>query len=311
MSRRELIVPLALALVAAGASAHVLDTIEGTAVVRADRVEVAVDVHPGTEGATLGQLAVRDDAGRTLAGRIVSTAPSGTPLQVVVHLEYELDRAPRWLSFRMKPEAWSPSRARRMTLAVREAGSPAARIVTLTNGGNIETLRFPDLPAARECGAAALDRPPDPTSGLTALWRPDGHGARLDVVLPLGVLETWLPIPRVDDDVLSATEQRRAQAGVLDLVASRIRVVTESGEALAPSAREVVFLRLDDTALESPHDARPLDPWTARVRVSLRFDRPGSLAWDLWNARVTTARVIVLDSRGCAERRLSTYEPKL
>jgi hypothetical protein len=207
----------------------------------------------------------------------------------------------------MMPEAWSPSRARRMTLAVRDAGSSEARIVTLTNGGNVETLRFPDPPASRACGAPALDAPAE----LAALWRTDGSGARLDVVMSLGVLETWLPIPRVDDDVLSAAEQYSAQASVLELVAARVRVVAENGDTLAPSAREIAFLRLDDAALDDPHDARPLDAWTARVRVSLRFDRHGTLAWDLWNARVTTARVTVLDSHGCVERRLSTYEPKL
>ena len=299
MSRRELI--LVFAFVATGATAHVLDAIEGTAVVRADRVEVAIGVHPGKEAATLAQLALHDEAGRTLAGRIVSIEPTG-----IVHLEYALDRAPRWLSFRMLPEAWSPSRARRMTLAVRDATSPEPRIVTLTNGGNVETLRFPDLPASRACGVAALDAPAE----LVALWRTDAEGARLDVVMSLGVLETWLPIPRVDDDVLSVTEQREARASVLDLVASRMRVVTERGETVAPSAREIAFLGLDGAAVD-PHELRPLDAWTARVRVSLRFDRPGSLTWDLWNARVTSARVIVLDSHGCAERRLSTYEPKL
>jgi hypothetical protein len=304
MSCRE---PFALALAlatAGGASAHVLDALEGTAVVRADRVEVAIGVHPGAEVATLAQLALHDDAGRPLAGRIVSIEPSGT-----VHLEYELDRAPRWLSFRMMPEAWSPSRARRMTLAVRDERSSEARIVTLTNGGNVETLRFPDLPPDRACGAAVLDARAD--GGLAALWRPDARGGRLDVVMSLGVLETWLPVPRVDDDVLSAAEQRDSQASVLDLVASRIRVVEENGETSAPSSREIAFLGLDDAATDGPHDARPLDAWTARVRVSLRFDRPGSLAWDLWNARVTAARVTVLDANGCAERRLSTYEPKL
>jgi len=301
MPRRELIA-LVLALAATGASAHVLDAIEGTAVVGADRVEIAIGVHPGAEVATLAQLALHDDAGRTLAGRIVSIEPSG-----IVRLEYELDRTPRWLSFRMLPEAWSPSRARRMTLAVRDATSPEARIVTLTNGGNVETLRFPDPPPARGCGAAVLDAPAE----LIALWRPDARRARLDVVMSLGVLETWLPIPRVDDDVLSAAEQYYAQASVLDLVTSHVHVVGENGETLSPSTREIAFLGLDDGALDDAHAARPLDAWTARVRVSLHFDRPGALTWDLWNARVTAARVTVLDAHGCAERRLSTYEPKL
>jgi hypothetical protein len=211
----------------------------------------------------------------------------------------------------MAPGAWSPSRARRLTLAVRDGGEAAPRIITLTSGGNVETLRFGAPEPARTCGSAALDRVDDGTSGVRALWRPDQRGARLDVIFPLGVLESWLPAPRVDPDVLEVTEQQAAGARVLDLVTSRVRLLTDRGDAVAPSAREVVFLSLEDEAAGVPSPPRALDAWTARVRVSLRFDRPGTLAWDLWNARVTTAHVVVLGATGCTERRLSTYDPKL
>lgn len=311
MSRLERLAPLALALAATCASAHGLDALEGTAVVRAGRVEVGLEVEPGTEQAALAQLALHDDAGRAVTGRITAIEPAATPGHVMLHLEFKLSRPQHWLSFRMVPGEWSPSRARRLSLSVRDEGNGEPRLVTLTNGGNVETLRFGAQAPESECGVTALDRPADLTSGVLALWRPDERGARLDIVVPLGVLESWLPISRHDPDAIDAGEQQAARAGVLDVVTARVRLATSEGDTVASTSGEVAFLGFDDDALATGSEPRRLDAWTARVRVSLRFDRPGTLVWELWNARVTTAHVIVLDGRGCAERRLSTYDPKL
>jgi hypothetical protein len=124
------------------------------------------------------------------------------------------------------------------------------------------------------------------------------------------VLESWIPLPRADPDFLGVAEQHAARRSFADLVASRVHLVAEDGPT-RPSEVDVVFLGLDDAALGPAPEARSLDAWTARVRVSLLFDRPGRLHWDLFNPRVTTARVVVLDGEGCAERRLSTYDPRL
>jgi hypothetical protein len=188
---------------------------------------------------------------------------------------------------------------------------PEPRLVTLTSGGNVEALRFPEREPARECGLALADRHPERLHEVVALWQEEPRGAQLDVVLPLGVLESWLPVPRVDPDFLRVVEQREARASVIDLVARRVRLVAEDGVQVSPSGSEIVFLGLEDAALGPYPEPRPLDAGTARVRVSLSFDRPGRLHWDLWNARVTNARIVVLDGGGCAERRLSTYDPRL
>jgi hypothetical protein len=311
MPRRELSATLALVFATTLVAAHGLDALDGTVVVHADRVEVMLEVEPGMETAALAQLEMHDDSGRALPGRIAAIVPAATSGHVVVRSSYALSGPPRWLSFRMAPGAWSPSRARRLSLAVRDEGTAGPRVVTLTSGGNVETLRFGTPEPVPACGTAALDRPDEGTSGVIALWRPDADGARVDIVVPLGVLESWLPIARVDPDRLDASEQRAAGAPVLELVTSRVRLAAGNGETIGPSSGEVVFLGPDGEAAAAAPPPGALDAWTARVRVSLRFDRPGTLAWDLWNARVTTARIIVLDADGCIERRLSTYDPKL
>jgi len=188
MPRLERIAAWAPALVIAAtlASAHGLDALDGTAVVHADRVEVALEVEPGLETAALAQLEMHDDSGRALPGRIAAIVPAPTPGHVLVRSSYALTAPPRWLSFRMAPGEWSPSRARRLTLAVRDERTAGQQVVTLTSGGNVETLRF-GLPAPTPaCGAAALDRPDDGTSGVVALWRPEASGARADIVVPPG-----------------------------------------------------------------------------------------------------------------------------
>jgi hypothetical protein len=47
------------------------------------------------------------------------------------------------------------------------------------------------------------------------------------------------------------------------------------------------------------------------VRVSLRFEGRDDLEWDLFNALVLTARVVVLHGATCEARRVSTYEKQL
>jgi hypothetical protein len=312
MARAERFLPLALLLtLATPAWGHGLDSRQGAVVVRSDRVEVTLEAEVGAEQAVLAELVLRDEVGAKLRGRVASVQAGNEPDHLLLVLEYPLERPPRWLSFRLGEDGRAAWRPRRLVLSVRDRSSPEPQLVTLTNGGNVETLRFGGREPMPECGPALLDRHPDRLREVTGLWRRESWGARLDVVFPLGVLESWLPVPRADPDFIGVAEQRAARAVVTDLVATRVRVVGDGGAQVSPSAGEVTFLGLDDGALGPAPEPRRLDSWTARVRVSLRFDRPGRLDWQLWNARVTIARLVVLDEEGCAERRLSTYDPRL
>ena len=97
MSRREVPVPLVLALAATLASAHGLDALEGTAVVRPDRVEVTIEVD-GAAQDVIAQLALHDESGRSLVGRVESVEPSAIPGHLVFRVGYPLARPARWLS---------------------------------------------------------------------------------------------------------------------------------------------------------------------------------------------------------------------
>ena len=301
----------ALWLAATLAAAHGLDARQGSVVVHSDRVEVVLEAEADAQQAALAQLVLRDEEGAKLSGRIASARAGNDPGHALLGLEYRLGRPPRWLSFRLAEDGWEASRPRRLVLLVRDAWRPEPRFVTLTSGGNVETLGFAGPEPAEECGPALIDRHPERLREVKALWRKASRGSTLDVVLPLGVLESWQPVPRADPDFIGAGEQRAARAGVTGLVAGRVRLVGEDGIAVVPSEGEFAFLGLDDAAIGPAPEARRIDAWTARVRVSLHFDRPGRLHWDLWNARVTTARVVVLGDGGCAERRLSTYDSRL
>ena len=312
MRRGEL--AAALLLLASNSVAHGVQQDEGTVYVSAERVVIEREVDEGTEGLRLSELIVRDGDGHRLEGRVVSVTPSAEAGHVLLRVELALPAPARWLSFQLAPSMMTTSLAHRLTLTLTDqsaASSPEPRQVTLTSGGNVETLRFgrPE-PVAVSCGPSVLDRHPDRLQGVEALLRDEGAGMRVDVVLPLGILETWLPIARADADILSAEEQRDAFANIASFVESRIRVRSQ-GALVGSMSWDATFLGLDDAADGPARPPRARDAWTARVRVTLHFPQRGSLGWDLWNARVLTADIVMMKGEQCERRRLSTYAPNL
>ena len=310
-SRSDLVAALLGCLGAMGASAHGLDQREASVVVMADRVVTTTEVDAGTGQDFLAELVVRDEQGRRRVGRVASTHPASADDHVLLRIEHALERPPRWVSFHLAPGQAPTARARRVELTITDesaAGGAAQRSVTLTSGGNVETLRFGSPEPVATCGPALLDRP-DRLQSVQAILRSEDAGRRLEIVIPLRLLESWLPIPRASPDEISVAEQQAARQGIVDLVAARVRM-SGGGNVGSAALAGVTFLGLDDAATSAPAP-RPLGAWTARVAVALHFPQDGPIEWDLWNARVLTASVVVMKGGACEERRLSTYAPSL
>ncbi len=76
------------------------------------------------------------------------------------------------------------------------------------------------------------------------------------------------------------------------------------------------FLDVGEVGLDERRPPRRLSAWTSRLHVSMAYDS-GDLAdhvdllWDLFNATVLTANVLLVAGDDCNERDLSTYEPRL
>ena len=256
MLRRSALLALAL-LQAHPARAHGLHGGEGRVTVLPDRVVVT------GEEALLDHLVLRDGSGRPLP-------PDGT-----------LDRPLRWLVLQIDPgEAGGP--AARLAL---EVTAPAGRrVVVLTTGGNVGLVRVEPGPAPR-CGDLALSE-----EGLQEIRGrlESGRSPRLEVDLPLGILETFQPVARTDPDVLTVAEQQAAVPAVRDLVRERLGLDRAEVRFIGPDGEEGT-----------------LGAWTARARVRLGLQTDRVLRWDLFNARVLRARLAIVEGTRCREREVT------
>jgi hypothetical protein len=251
---------------------------------------------------------VRDGQGERLTGR--ATASDGGSLK----LEYKTPVRPRHLFFQLLPQGAGPER-RHLVLAVRSTALARERLLTLTSGGNAEVVSLHwdgQSPTESDCGPAALDAEAGRLQTLRALLRLDGSAARLDVVIPVALVETWLPLPRRERDWLATAEQEAVRERLAALVRGR-SILHAEGRTSEPTSATVTFLALDDASLDAPAPARRVSTWTGRVRISLTFPAgiPVELEWDLFNAAVLTADVFVLAGNECTRHRLSTYAPRL
>jgi hypothetical protein len=301
---------LALALATGGASAHGVHQDRGEARVEAGRVVTIVEVESHGTATVAPALVVRDESGRPLASTTTWEA-TGATSRPRCRIEHVLGAPTRRLTFQIEPDRGS-GLARRLALDVEAQPGAAAQTMILTSGGNAETVDIAVRSAAPPaCGPGALDGP-ERLRSVLALVRVDGDDVRLDVVMPLTLLETWLPLERASADRITAAEQAAARPRILELVAGRTSLHS-GGHRLVATDADVTFLGLDDLAADGLPRPADLGALTARVRVSLRHraSRADSidLAWDLWNGAVLEARAFLVDGPACVKRRLSTYEP--
>lgn len=301
----------ALAFVATPLAAHSLHQHRGKALVEPERVLVRVDLtdeHGGRPN-LVEELVIRDGQGERLAGRATEASAEGS-----LELEYKTSGRPRHLVFQLLPQGAGPER-RRLVLAVRSKALARERLLTLTSGGNTEVVSFHwdgKSPSEPDCGPEALDAESGWLQTVRALLRLDGPEVRLDVVVPVALVETWLPLPRRERDWVAPGEQDAVRERLADLVRGR-SILRVDGRTPEPTSVTVAFLALDNASLDEPAPTRRVSTWTGRVRISLTFPAgtPVELEWNLWNAAVLTADVFVLAGNECTRHRLSTYDPRL
>jgi hypothetical protein len=312
------LIGLLACLVASPVLGHGVHVTRGELTVTRDRIVASAwsvgDHDDGGARWLLDALAVHDHRGARLPARLVETGMTGNGSRTTFELRPMAP--PRHLTLRLTPlsAVTGAGRARKLDLEVVSDGLDAAERVHLTSGGNAETLSFEWEPGRRTpkshdpCSLDGTARGLKRVQGLLTIGDQD---VRLSVSIPLPMLETWLPVPRMHRDVLAADEQAAVRGAVLDLVRERASLSID-GRAVGATSDDVVFLGLDDSAAASP-PIGPLSAWTARARVSLVFDatRPdrADVDWRLFNAAILTGRLVVQDGSGCTLHRVSTYEP--
>lgn len=302
----------------------------------------------------LSDLAIRDADGVRIAGRLAATTlraggeagrerpthggvPAGlsamNDTNVSYTFDYSVDKPPQYLTFQQLPGAGDTMPPSNLVLFVRAAAGGAGRTIQLTQRGNAETLEFawpvessvqggpaypgaalaPAGPPAYEFAPGAADD--DRFRSMRASIDVGDDGLRVDIHLPLVILESWRPVPRAEGDFLTPSEQAAALPGLREFFAGQ-NLVLINGEPVRPFVQRLVFLGPDDALAEPASPPRRLGAWSARVGVSLSYSvgvapQNVEIRWTLFNNAILTVPAVVTSRGESREHEFSTYAPTL
>ncbi|MCZ6699137.1 MAG: hypothetical protein O7D94_09430 [Planctomycetota bacterium] len=210
-------------------------------------------------------------------------------------------------------------------LQVRSKDRETDRFIRLTSGGNVETLAFfpcdPERAHARKPTLGRGERSARAEEALDvsrfksvrAFVYIDEDRVRIDVFMPVTLVETWWPIDRADRDFLEPAEMNAARDRLLGLFTHQNQLSID-GRRASPEAVQLEFLGPCAIGMKHREPTRRLGAWTARVGASLRYkvDSPPDnveLVWRLFNSAVLNAHATVVFNKDRHEHRLTTYQP--
>jgi hypothetical protein len=268
-------------------------------------------------------LIIRESEGHQLSGRLISQTMDPAlsenldgerlrSLRVTYLFEYALASTPRHLSFQQAPGEGAAALPSQLYLEARPVGSDDLQVIRLTNGGNVETLKF-EWPGDGG-GRPSISRV-DELQAVVACLDVHEVDVRVTLEIPLPMLETFLSIERADRDFLEVSEQMAAMPRLRAFFQGR-NPIWINGQALNASDTKLEFLDIDSSGLDKSTHSTRLGAWMTRVTVIQSYkpnSRPDQieLHWNLFNAAVLEAEAIVVCNGRRSNHRISTYEPTL
>ena len=259
---------MGLLLLPAAAAAHSLSSLEGEAVVHPDKIELELVVKPddillsagmttiisdtiqkadiikGSEAHKkylLNGVVVEDARGQRLAGKIVKLESPGIPgagiplsdlmgMTFVYHLEYPLATPPERLGFRHRLSNAASVIPVNMLLTVRREGQDVGVVFLVPEGDKAETIAL-DWKGVVPPPVAAT-KPVVPETSDAFLYIQNDQ-VRLEIMMPILLLETWIAVPRANPAFLEVGEQAalRPELEKLFTAHGRIEDRRRAGEA--------------------------------------------------------------------------------
>jgi hypothetical protein len=330
MKRLSLIGLLLLPLTA---GAHSLSYIQGDAVVHPDKLELALKVRPEdvllSAGMTmivldtidkaeiakgleahqnylLKGIVIQDGEGHRLTGKVTNVEslaipPAGIPLETlmatnfVYHIEYPLAKPPESLGFRQLFNTGNIVIPVVMQLTVTRAGQTSGTTIPVPDGEQPETVAL-DWKNATPPPTTAIVKPVTLESSDSFLYIQNDE-VRLEILMPVPVLETWMPVPRADAKLLEISEQTALLPALEKFFVAHSEVKVD-GVLVKPKLDRVDFFGIDfrDFAMRPPQ--KQLTASTARLGVILSYSTKGTpreveVKWTLFNDKAITARAVV------------------
>jgi hypothetical protein len=285
----------------------------------------------------LRDFMIRGREGQLLPGKVASVESPVLPergvlvedlmqTKVAYHLLYPAAKPPEYLTFQQKigntGGSFLPSV---LQLTVNQAGAEPRPPVVLTGDGEVQTFAFdwsgalpqPQGPAA----ANAADNQAPRNMGLEsygsvyAFLYVEPAEVRIEILMPLLTLETWLEVARKDRNFLEVAEQQAALPAVKDFFRGRNKVVID-GLEVSPLVPRLDFYGVDFKDFAMAAEPSRLSAWTARVGAILTYSTKGmprqvDITWDLFNERVLGARAALVAGQEAKRARFSPYQTTL
>ena len=281
-------------------------------------------------------LIVRNVDGERIAGNVTKMVIDKIPQQGVAmdklmdhgveyFLSYPLSEAPSHLFFQQVFGSGDISYPSVMELDIRQAGLKISDTVTLNNNGGGKTFEFDwaETNAAGEPVDEAWMRRKEKRKkermGIESydaiygfIYIQDNE-VRVELLIPLLTLETWLNIERKNPDFLEVKEQQAAKVSLEKFFRSKNSVKID-GIKVKPVLKRLDFYGLRFSDFAQRPDPRRIGALTARVGAILSYPAKSppqkvEIQWEYFNAAVYTANTTVYSYDKSVRHPFSPYKP--
>lgn len=244
-----------------------------------------------------------------------------TPL--TYQLEYLFEAAPSSVTFSQMFAPLQMGMPSVSELSVAQSGFLPGPPITLSNDGSVhvvffdwqrrrlplesleeERARFDEERRQRQLGIIKYN-------DIYAFFYVEEYRVRMELIMPLLLLETFIDLKREHPLFLSIEEQTKLQPDLRELIDNRVGIQL-NGQSVKGRFLRADFYGLDFTDFASIPDKREQPLVTARAGVMVEFVsdeqvKKGSVKWDLFNPSVYTTGALVFNGEHAKRIRLSTY----
>ncbi len=283
----------------------------------------------------LRDFMMRDREGQLLPGKVAGVESPVLPergvlvedlmqTKVVYRLLYPAARPPEYLTFQQKIGNTGGSFLPLiLQLTVTQAGAEPRPTVVLTGEGEVQTFKLDwsgagPQPQGPVTANVAGEQAPgnmgiESYGSIYAFLYIEPAEVRVEILMPLVTLETWVEAPRKDRNFLEVAEQQAALPAMKEFFRGRNKVVVD-GLEVAPVVQRLDFYGVDFKDFAVVAEPRRLSAWSARVGAILSYSTKGmprqvDITWELFNDRVLSARAAVFAGEEGKRVRFTLYQP--
>jgi hypothetical protein len=215
-------------------------------------------------------------------------------------LEYPLAKPPTSLGFRQNFHTGDYTMPVCVQLTVVREGLTSPTSVPVTEDEKPERVAFNWSPSIGPVAtAAAKPAPPKPATlaATEAFVYIQNDEVRVEILMPLSLLETWQPVHRANKAFLEVAEQAAARTAMESWITAQNELKID-GIAVKPKLGRLDFFGIDFQNLTAIPAPKRLAVATAQVGVILNYSTKGpprhvELKWTLLGDKAPTVRAVV------------------